>query len=578
MRCPGWSHFCKGQFAKFIDMPNFFIKDAVDKVLSSIQIARRQGGGKAIMEAIQIKSEQLAESYEYTTAIFDTIREAVIVLDDSFRVKSANKAFFTIFKVTEDQTEGKLIYELGNGQWDIPELHLLLEEIISRNTQFRGFEVRHNFPVIGEKIMLLNAQRIIQKMHRQQLILLAIEDITRHRHAQKLQEERELWFHNMADNAPVMIWVARQDKRRTFFNKTWLHYSGKHIEQAMGYGWEAELHPEDRAIYLEQYDKNFDARIPFEIEYRMRRHDGEYRWILDIAKPTFNPTGEFSGYIGSCTEIHDKKLIHEELERRVQARTYDLQNSNKDLDRSNSELQQFAYVASHDLQEPLRKIMTFTDRLQRFKKVLPEAGINYVDKIAESCDRMTSLIDELLNFSRITHVATVFEKTDLKGVLKQVLADLETGIQDKNAVIHFGNLPVIEAIPVLMKQLFFNLISNALKFSKEGVRPVITVSSAMLVENDINEFNNLDKSLTYVKIAVEDNGIGFNPDFSEQIFVIFQRLNYRENYPGTGIGLALCRKIVNNHNGEIFAVSKEGTGACFNIIIPVEQSRMNNSY
>jgi two-component system CheB/CheR fusion protein len=267
------------------------------------------------------------------------------VLDNELRVKTANHSFYQTFKVKKEDVEGRLIYELGNRQWDIPKLRELLETIIPQNTQFHGYEVMHNFPGIGEKTMLLNARKIIQKIHRQQLILLAIEDITEHRQAQQVLAEREAWLRNMADNAPVMIWVTDEDKKITFLNRTWLEYTGRKPEQEMGMGWLDGIHPEDRASFMQQYNTHYKDRKPFRIEFRLMNHEGAYRWILNSGKPNFND-GAFTGYTVSCTEIHDKKLMQEELEKRVQERTRDLQQINRELERSNSELQQFAYVAS----------------------------------------------------------------------------------------------------------------------------------------------------------------------------------------------------------------------------------------
>jgi two-component system CheB/CheR fusion protein len=518
---------------------------------------------------LQVRNEQLAESYEYAEAVFNTIREAVVILDKAFRVRTANKAFYKAFRVTEEETEGLLIYELGNRQWDIHKLRQLLEEVIPNNTQVTGYEVVHTFPEIGEKIMLINARRILQKTHRQQLILIAIDDVTEHRQAQRIMAEREAWFRNMADRAPVMIWVADSDKRRSFFNTTWLEYTGKNIEQETGIGWYDDIHPDDLPRYLDNYELSFYQRVAFTIEYRIKQNNGEYRWILENAKPTYTSASTFSGFIGSCTEIHDKKLMHDDLERRVDKRTYDLQEINNELIRSNSELQQFAYVASHDLQEPLRKILTFADKMQSLKNVLPETGVNYLNKIVSSSKRMTNLIDALLNFSRTSRIEK-FVPTNLNRIVRTVLDDFEVILSEKEGVITHDTLPIVDAIPVQMEQLFHNLISNALKFSKPETPPQITISSRPFSENVTPNNKKLNNSIKYVEIIVKDNGIGFSPEFSEQIFIIFQRLNERNAYPGTGIGLALCRKIVNNHNGDIYAISSEGNGATFHIILPVK--------
>ncbi len=521
--------------------------------------------------ALQTRNEQLSESYEYSQAVFDTIREAVIVLDKDFRVKSANKAFYSIFQVDEKQTESKLIYELGNRQWDIHKLRQLLEEIVPHNSHFYGFEMVHVFPTVGEKVMLLNARKITQSVPKQELILLAIEDITNHRKAQKILVERELWFRNMADNVPVMIWLADVKQYRNFFNKTWLEYTGSNIDSRNQLNWKNKIHPDDLQSYINLYDLSFYEKKPFSIEYRLQRHDGEYRWILDNAKPTFSSTSEFTGFIGSCTEIHTKKLIHQELEKTVEQRTHELQEINKELERSNSELQQFAYVASHDLQEPLRKIVTYSDRLMPLKGVLPDNGKNYLDKIVNSSKRMTRLIDALLNFSRISRVDTKFVRTNLNEIVRGLLPDFDLILNEKGAKIFMENLPVIEAIPVQMGQLFHNLISNALKFAKENVPAEIKISSRRLQEEEVRQYKTMDESVPYVIITFQDNGIGFDSEFAEQIFIIFQRLHSRHHYPGTGIGLALCRRIVANHGGSMHASSAEGQGATFDIILPIKQ-------
>ena len=217
-------------------------------------------------------------------------------------------------------------------------------------------------------------------------------------------------------------------------------------------------------------------RETFRVEYRLRRNDGEYRWMLDIAKPSYSPLNVFVGYIGSSTELHDKKLLHDELEKMVVQRTVELENLNKELQRSNGELQQFAYVASHDLQEPLRKIMTFSDRLEAFKGTLPEQGQVYLGKINESSRRMTKLIDDLLDYSRISRSGGKFVRTDLNKILEEVMLDFDMVIHQKKARVRIEKLPILAAIPLQMEQLFHNLISNAFKFTREDTVPEISIT------------------------------------------------------------------------------------------------------
>ncbi|MEO6759412.1 MAG: ATP-binding protein, partial [Saprospiraceae bacterium] len=321
---------------------------------------------------------------------------------------------------------------------------------------------------------------------------------------------------------------------------------------------------------LEVYTSNFDARKPFNMEYRLKRKDGEYRWLMDIGKPTYSAAGEFTGYLGSCTDIHEQKTLNEALDSRAKERTQELLEVNVQLKRLNDELQQFAYVASHDLQEPLRKISTYSNIMQqRFRANLPEAGIQHLDKMSAAADRMSLLVDDLLNFARSTRKESEFVRTDLNKIYQNVILDFDLLISENHTKLEVGPLPVIKAIPLQMTQLFRNLISNALKFSAGREKPVVSIASKKASRETVMEYIGQNATGEYCEIVFQDNGIGFPPEFSEQIFVIFKRLHDKQSYPGTGIGLALCRRIVVNHGGEIFAVSNENQGAAFHVLLPV---------
>jgi two-component system, chemotaxis family, CheB/CheR fusion protein len=516
---------------------------------------------------MMVKNDLLAEAYQYSEAIFSTIREIVIVLEKDFTIKLANTAFYKTFRLMENHVEGQLLFEIGDRQWDKPSLRKLLDGVLRHNKSFVNFEIKENFPLIGDKIMLINGMKLFQ--NRQETILLAIEDITEHVAASKLVAERETWFRNMADNAPVMIWISDSKKLRTYFNKTWQEYTGRSLIEETGNGWIISIYKEDIDNYMQVYRQAYENKKVFRIDYRLRRKDGAYRWVRDVGKPEFNSKNEFNGFIGTCSEIHDQKLINEELEDRVNIRTAALQDANLNLARSNSELKQFAYVASHDLQEPLRKILTLSDRLlQKFGGNIPEDGLTYINKMVGSANRMTRLIDDLLNFSRVTSKEK-FERVDLNEIIQKVLKDFELVIRQKNFKINIAPLPTLDAVPVQMDQLFHNLISNAFKFN-DKTKPVINIDSSMLSKEEIKSHRSLVKNKEYCRIVFSDNGIGFDQQFAETIFVIFQRLHERQSYEGTGIGLALCRKIVNFHEGIIYAEGNEKKGACFHIILPLK--------
>ena len=256
-----------------------------------------------INQELQMRNEQLAEIQEYSEAVFTTIRESLLILDKNLRVKNANSCFYKTFSVTEEETEGKLLYELGNKQWNIPKLKELLEEVIPRNSHVTDFEIVHTFPSIGEKVMLLNARRLVRRLHSEHLVLLAIEDITHFRKAEKIIAEREEWFRNAADNSPMMVWLVGLDKKNEFVNKAWLDYRQLSPEEAIGKSWiEEHIHPDDKENIKKTFDTSFEGQKPFTAQYRLKKGDA-YKLVLTKGNPNYNHDGKLIGYIGSCVEM-----------------------------------------------------------------------------------------------------------------------------------------------------------------------------------------------------------------------------------------------------------------------------------
>ncbi|HZH66554.1 MAG TPA: response regulator [Flavisolibacter sp.] len=257
------------------------------------------------------------------------------------------------------------------------------------------------------------------------------------------------------------------------------------------------------------------------------------------------------------------------LEQKVSERTKELVEINKALESSNSELQQYAYIASHDLQEPLRKILTFSRMIAEKHFSAPSAREPLMDRVIDAAERMRRLINDLLDFSKLA-VPSVFKRTSLNEITNAVLSDLEILIAEKGAHITVEDLPTVEIIGEQLHQAFLNLISNALKFSEKNVRPVIRVYSETIKEKSIGSEPAPDGR--YCRIFITDNGIGFEEKYVDKIFTLFQRLHGKAEYEGTGIGLAIVKKIIDKHQGLISARSAAGKGATFIIVLPLEQS------
>ena len=264
----------------------------------------------------------------------------------------------------------------------------------------------------------------------------------------------------------------------------------------------------------------------------------------------------------------DLESVNEDLETKIAERTQELSVFSEELARSNRELEDFAFVASHDLQEPLRKIRAFGNRLESgYNDVIDERGKEYLARMLNAAERMSMLISDLLAFSRVSTRGKEFGEVDLNNAINSVIDDLEIAIDEKSAEINVSDMPVIRGDKSQLEQLFLNLISNALKFQSEGVKPIVSINATNALPEDTSDIL-ISEEHEWIKITVTDNGIGFDQSFAEKIFAPFQRLHGRSEYKGTGIGLAVCRRIVERHNGQINAISKPGEGATFSIILP----------
>jgi signal transduction histidine kinase/CHASE3 domain sensor protein len=316
------------------------------------------------------------------------------------------------------------------------------------------------------------------------------------------------------------------------------------------------VHPDDKEPVAKAIDGIIEKKqLPF-VYYKIVRPDFEVRYFKTTGKILTDQQGS-KILLGINFDITDEHLLNIELQER-----------NKELEKSNKELASFNHVASHDLQEPLRKIQTFISRVSDADKaVMSDTAKNYITKIESSAKRMRVLIDDLLLFSRTNTTKKEFIKMNLNELLDNAEAELAETIDEKKALIKTSKLPKLAVIPYQIEQLFINLIGNSLKYSRPDTTPEITISSEKVNSSDYPEI--LEQSISkFHKITFTDNGMGFDPQFKETIFVLFQRLHSKTDYPGTGIGLAICKKIVENHKGYITADSSINKGSIFTVFLP----------
>ena len=494
-------------------------------------------------------------------------------------------------------------------------------------------------------------------------VALLFRDISTHERAKAALEESESRFRHLADHAPVMVWVTEPDGSCTFLSRSWYEFTGQTEETGLGFGWLDATHPDDRPMAEQAFREANAKGTAFRVEYRLRRHDGDYRWAIDAAAPRLGPNGEYLGYVGSVIDITDRKNAEEALkesEERFRAivsqatagigqadlsgrfvfandryctivrrsreelmslRMQDIthpdhlphnlllfrraletgepfviekryilpdgqsvwvsnsvsivRNANgqpqsvlavtidigeriraeQELRKANRELEEFAYVASHDLQEPLRMVNVYTQLLlRRHVGDAPQAK-QYAEIIHRGVNRMEALIHDLLAFSRTIHPNDELQAgtADLSAALTEAESVLKDRIEETGAVIDPPLLPTVRGDTAQLALVFQNLLSNAIKYQANGTRPEVKITAKCD-----------DKFCT---VAVRDNGIGFESKYTERIFGLFKRL-HKDEYPGTGLGLAICRRIVERHGGRIWAESTPGEGSTFYVSLP----------
>jgi len=379
-------------------------------------------------------------------------------------------------------------------------------------------------------------------------------DVTEVKKAQAEIKQTNDFLNAVLENIPNMIFVKdAKELRFVRFNKAGEDLLGVPRKEMIGKN-DYDFFPKEQADFFTGKDREvLNNGKPLDIAEETIETKGNGPRVLHTRKiPIRDKEGEPQYLLGISEDITKLK------------RQRELEMYTRALEVSNKELQDFVFIASHDLQEPLRKIQSFGEFLrEEYGEKLDETGKNYLDRMRSAATRMQILINDLLTLTRVTTKAKPFVPVDLSDVLRDVLSDLEVRISEKKAKVEVGPLPTVESDATQMRQLFQNLVGNALKFQKAGVPPEIKVEAEVLEGSRQGE--------KQCRIRVKDNGIGFDNKYAEQIFKVFERLHGRDEYEGTGIGLAVCRKVVERHGGSISAEGVPGQGSVFTVLLPFQQ-------
>jgi len=692
-------------------------------------------------------TEQITEARNYAESIIANIRNPLLVLDKTLRIKSANRAFYKKFQVDEAETEGRLIYQIDKNGWDIEALRTLFEQILPDQLKISDYEVRHVFPSIGERILLLDVQEI-KRQDVEKLTLLVFEDVTEERKlaleltlkekqafeeqlksekmALKKIEESNKKYYMILMQSPFafsimkgkdMVITMANDSIKEFWGKgtqvegktmlqvlpelkdqpfpkmiaevfttglpvyanemlAQLNRNGKMEDRYFNVVYQPHLEADESIsgvitiahevttqvivrkrmeaqatmvrnllmnapgfvctlsgpdhvyeVVNERYQQLFGKRkiqgkpileahpelegqgfdklldtvyntgepyVGIDIPITLARDENlepEIGYFNFSYQPMYDEANKIYSILVFGYEVTDQVIaqnrnleneqIHaKELEEKVQQRTFELSYANEELIKKNKELESFTYLSSHDLQEPLRKIQSYSSRiLEKEQALLSDKGKEHFHRIQDAAGRMQTLLEDLLAYSHTTITERKFELTDLTKIVQDVEKDLTETIQEKNASIEVSELGKHNINPSQFRQVMHNLIGNALKFSKPGVPPIVTIKSKIAQGTEIQQEHSkklkcfegrIPSQIKYCHISVADNGIGFDPQYKDKVFEIFKRLHGKEVYTGTGIGLAIVKKIIENHNGLICATGEVNKGATFDIYIPEE--------
>jgi two-component system CheB/CheR fusion protein len=469
------------------------------------------------------RNDQLNHARLYAEAIVSTIHEPLLVVDNNFKIKSANKSFYKDFRLTEEETLGNVLFDLQNHGWNIPGLRNNLLRIQKENKRYLEWELTYTFPVIGTRTICFNAQPI-QKENNENWILIAFEDITIRKEIEKVEKKNSGNLKKILENIPQITSTANADGLVTYFNQFFLDYSGLTFAQAMGRGWERAVKPEMLDEVRNAWNHSIETGEDFNMEILMKRKgDNMYRWHLCRSTAIIDDDGKVSSWVGAAIDIHEQKT-KEQI---------------KD---------EFIGIASHELKTPLTTAKAYIQLLQMGMENTNNVDLIFAKKAGASIDRLNDLIGELMDVTKIQNGKLSLNITTFD--FSKMIADAAEEVQYASPMHHILFSGEIKE-PVTgdkerLKQVVINLLSNAVKYSPKA--------------KDV--FINLIKEPGIVKVSIKDSGIGIRKQSLEKIFERYYREEQRAvHFQGLGIGLFISHEIIQRHNGKIWAKSQPGKGS-----------------
>lgn len=514
--------------------------DRIVWVRNSVSVMRDAAGKpeNLIILADDITERKTAaRTSNLLSAIVDSSDDAIISKDLSGIITSWNKGAERIFGYTAEEIVGESVLKL------IPEERHSEEPVILARLQ-SGRNIDHFETIRRRKdARLIDVSLTVSPVKDAQGHIIGASKIARDITHQKAAEEAllqsEARFRQLANAMPQMVWSTRSDGYTDYYNERWYEFTGFARNVFGPDSWRSIVHPEDLPVAHSLWAESIATGQTFRVVYRLRdRHENRWRWFMGTALPARDHEGNIVRWYGTCTDIDEQKQREDELRQ------------------ANGALEQFAFSASHDLQEPLRTIKIYSELLtERHSAKITGEAVEFLNYLRGAATRMELLVRDLLNYTQISRLDMPKESTDANDALSAALANLQEAIDESSAQISVEPLPALRVNRTHLRQLFQNIIGNAVKYRSPERTPQVRVDAER--RNDMWTF------------SVKDNGIGIEPEYKEQIFGLFKRLHSPAHYAGTGIGLAICQRIVERYNGRIWVESEPGQGSTFLFTLPV---------